>query len=84
MKVNIEIDCTPEEARQFMGLPDVSALQAEMLAGLREKVAVSARTMDPETLMKGWLAGAAPGMEGFQKMFWSNISRPPNSDKTSG
>ena len=24
MKVNIEIDCTPEEARNFMGLPDVS------------------------------------------------------------
>ena len=24
MKVNIEIDCTPEEARKFMGLPDVS------------------------------------------------------------
>lgn len=23
MKVNIEIDCTPEEARTFMGLPDV-------------------------------------------------------------
>ena len=25
MKVNIEIDCTPEEARAFMGLPDVTA-----------------------------------------------------------
>ncbi|WP_394730250.1 DUF6489 family protein [Altererythrobacter sp. GH1-8] len=24
MKVHIEIDCTPEEARAFMGLPDVS------------------------------------------------------------
>lgn len=24
MKINIEIDCTPEEARTFMGLPDVS------------------------------------------------------------
>lgn len=24
MKVNIEIDCTPEEARAFMGLPDVT------------------------------------------------------------
>jgi hypothetical protein len=23
MKINIEIDCSPEEARQFMGLPDV-------------------------------------------------------------
>ena len=25
MKVNIEIDCTPAEARAFMGLPDVSS-----------------------------------------------------------
>ena len=24
MKVNVEIECTPEEARRFMGLPDVS------------------------------------------------------------
>ena len=24
MKVNFEIDCTPEEARRFLGLPDVS------------------------------------------------------------
>jgi hypothetical protein len=23
MKVNVEIECTPEEARRFMGLPDV-------------------------------------------------------------
>lgn len=25
MKINVEIECTPEEARNFMGLPDVSA-----------------------------------------------------------
>jgi hypothetical protein len=25
MKVNVEIDCTPEEARRFLGLPDVSS-----------------------------------------------------------
>lgn len=28
MKVNIEIDCTPEEARSFMGLPDVDKANA--------------------------------------------------------
>lgn len=28
MKVTIEIDCTPEEARAFMGLPDVSQANA--------------------------------------------------------
>ncbi|KPL69073.1 hypothetical protein SZ64_13750 [Erythrobacter sp. SG61-1L] len=31
MKVHVEIDCTPEEARRFMGLPDVEkANQAYM------------------------------------------------------
>ena len=36
MKINVEIDCTPEEARSFLGLPDVGkanqfyvALQAQ-------------------------------------------------------
>ena len=24
MKVTVEVDCTPEEARRFLGLPDVS------------------------------------------------------------
>jgi hypothetical protein len=28
MKVQIEIDCTPEEARRFMGLPDVDKANA--------------------------------------------------------
>lgn len=74
MKVTIEIECTPEEARQFLGLPDVSSLQAEMMDGLREKIKDSARNMDPESLMKGWLSAAAPGVEDIQKMFWSNFT----------
>lgn len=28
MKVNIEIECSPEEARRFMGLPDVEQANA--------------------------------------------------------
>ncbi|WP_379548635.1 DUF6489 family protein [Qipengyuania sp. DSG2-2] len=28
MKVHVEIDCTPEEARAFLGLPDVSKANA--------------------------------------------------------
>ncbi len=28
MKVHIEIDCTPDEARTFMGLPDVGKANA--------------------------------------------------------
>ena len=72
MKVNI--DCTPEEARRFIELPDVSLPQAEMIDGLREKIAESARSMDLESLKKGWFSGTAPGMEIFQKMFEPNLS----------
>ena len=28
MKVNVEIECSPEEARRFMGLPDVEKANA--------------------------------------------------------
>jgi hypothetical protein len=81
MKVNIEIDCRPEEARQFIELLDVSSSQTEMIDGLRKKIAGSARNIDPETLMKGWLSGAAPGMESFQKMFEPNLSGGARPEK---
>lgn len=31
MKMNVEVDCTPEEARRFLGLPDVSEANAVYL-----------------------------------------------------
>jgi hypothetical protein len=31
MKVNIEIDCTPLEARQFIGLPDLAPMQTAVM-----------------------------------------------------
>ena len=37
MKVKIDIDCTPEEARTFFGLPDLGPLQQAMLKAMQEK-----------------------------------------------
>ena len=34
MKATIEIDCTPDELRATMGLPDVKPLQANLMADL--------------------------------------------------
>ena len=39
MKVNIEIDCTPLEARQFFGLPDVGPMQVAVMDKLQQQVA---------------------------------------------
>ena len=34
MKINIEIDCSPDEARRFMGLPDVEKANAVYIDSL--------------------------------------------------
>ena len=70
MKINIEIDCTPQEARTFMGLPDVKPMQDAMMAEIQARVEDQLTRMDPEALMKEWVS---PSLEGFQKMqkaFW--------------
>ena len=38
MKITIDIDCSPDEARQFMGLPDVAAMNDQLVAALGEKL----------------------------------------------
>lgn len=38
MKVNVEIDCTPEEARRFLGLPDVTSVNEAYAEALTKAV----------------------------------------------
>jgi Family of unknown function (DUF6489) len=44
MKVNVEIDCTPLEARQFIGLPDVQPMQTAVMDELQKRKRVGAPT----------------------------------------
>ena len=48
MKVTINIDCTPLEARQFMGLPDVQPMQAAVMAEMEKRVMAEAAKFSPE------------------------------------
>ena len=38
MKVHVEIDCTPDEARRFMGLPDVEKANAAYVDNLAKAI----------------------------------------------
>ena len=42
MKITVEIDCSPVEARAFLGLPDVSALNARMVEEMQSRMTVHA------------------------------------------
>lgn len=54
MKVTIEIDCTPEEARRFLGLPDVQPMQQAVMERLEQQMLGAAATLTPEALLRAW------------------------------
>ena len=73
MKVNFDIECTPEEARRFLGLPDLAPMQERMMKELEERMAENLRALDPETLVKTWMPMSMQGWGDMQKMFWGQM-----------
>ncbi len=75
MKINIELDMTPDEARRLMGWPDVAPLQTQMLEEMQARMKAALDTYDPESVLKAWMPLGAPGLEQFQKFLWDAAAR---------
>ncbi|HIJ61607.1 MAG TPA: hypothetical protein HPQ04_02845 [Rhodospirillaceae bacterium] len=73
MKITFDVDCTPEEARTFFGLPDVKAMQDSVLKKAEERMIANLDAMSPEALLKMWLPAGMQGMEQMQKLFWAGF-----------
>lgn len=68
MKMTIEIDCTPQEARSFLGLPDVSALNEKLVEEMQRRMVSNINMVSPEELMKNWAAFGAGAQEQFRNL----------------
>jgi len=75
MKVHVEIDMTPEEARKLMGLPDVAPMQEEMLQEMQRRMKAALDTSDPEAMMRAWMPLGGQGFEQFQRFLWDAAKR---------
>jgi hypothetical protein len=69
MKVNIEIDCTPLEARQFFGLPDVGPMQTAVMDRLQQQMTSNIDKISPESLIQSWFSFDPKLAERMQDMF---------------
>lgn len=70
MKFTIDIDCTPEEARAFFGLPDVSSVNEMIVEGLAKRTEENIETFtDPQKFFEAAMAGGASNMDNMQKLF---------------
>ncbi|HMB77088.1 MAG TPA: DUF6489 family protein [Kiloniellaceae bacterium] len=84
MKITIEVDCTPEEARDFLGLPNVAAMQQDLVAEVQKRLTANIAAMEPEQLLKTWLPASLQGLEQIQRAFWSQMSQPTKAGKATG
>lgn len=68
MKMTIEIDCSPVEARTFLGLPDVSGLNDHLVKEMQNRMDSNIAMLAPDELMKNWMAFGAGAQDSFRKL----------------
>ena len=68
MKVTVDIDCTPQEARAFLGLPNLEPLNAHIVEEMKKRFEANAAMMQPEELMKTWTSFGLQAQDQFRKL----------------
>lgn len=68
MNITMNIDCSPEEARRFMGLPDMAPIHDIYLDKLREAMNNGLTPDMLENMMRTWSPMGEMGMNAWQKM----------------
>ncbi len=83
MKVNVQIDCTPLEARQFFGLPDIGPMQTAVMEKLQQQMTANIEKASPEALMQSWFTFDPKLAERFGDLFvaMAGLGTPRSSDK---
>lgn len=74
MKINVEIDCTPEEARQFLGLPDVSQANQFYVDAIAKGMKGAANVDQLQDLAKGLAPMGQMGLKLFQQFVENSSS----------
>lgn len=75
MKVTVNIECTPQEARAFFGMPDVEPFNRMVMEETERRAKENIESLaDPEKLMAQWSAMSGKGFEQFQNMMASAMS----------
>lgn len=74
MKVNIEVDMTPDEFRKAMGLPDVEKFQEELMGKIRQQMEEGVEGYDPLSLMKPFVSQSFDSVETYQKLMMQMLN----------
>ncbi len=69
MKFRVEVDCTPVEARQFVGLPNVEPMQAAVMAEVERRMLAEMDRFSPDAIMRSWFTAFPQNADQMQNLF---------------
>lgn len=68
MKVNFEVDCTPEEVRRLVGLPDLTGVHDVYLDRLKDTMTRGITPDMIEPMIRNWMPGGGAGIDTLREL----------------
>ncbi len=59
MKIQIDIDCTPKEVREFFGLPDVAPMQERLMTEVEKRLQGALKKIESGDILHTWMPVAS-------------------------
>lgn len=82
MRLTIDVDCTPEEARAFFGMPNVTPLNELIVEEMMKRARENMETLaDPERFFAQMMAMGGKGFEQFQHLMGAAMAGAPGQGK---
>ena len=68
MKISVDVDCTPEEARRFLGLPDLTSVHEAYVQRMTKAASEGLTAESAAEMMKAWGPMNEAGMAMWRSM----------------
>ena len=78
MKFKFEVECTADEARQCLGLPNVAPLQERLLKEIEATIQENVGCLDLQTLIRTWLSVPIQSFGEMQNILLSQLGAKPS------
>jgi hypothetical protein len=75
MKITMDVECTPEEARRFLGLPDLTPVHEAYVEKMRTMASEGVTPEMMGDMMKSWGPMSEAGMNLWRQMLEQMSSR---------
>jgi hypothetical protein len=74
MKFTVNVECSPEEARRFMGLPDVTPINEALVSEMTKRMEKNLALMSGESMMSSWMSVGTQAQDAFVKLMTSGVT----------